>query len=526
MGSDELNATVSELRENMERERERSRQLEKRAAEAEYIAVWLKEELDKSTGAVDLDGTRPVRRRATQEGISEDPAEAPVTGTGTDFSFRTSEEEEMDNTRPVARRAGPPTAPLQQGPPTRPQVGTGPLGTAGALGTGAVGTVPTQPTLGYAQTDLPSRIKAESGPPTRPDVGSAVPTAPKMGIGSQGHLPSEVHSSRPPLAGGKGRSQQPQQAARRQDEEMEQLPMVARVPSYGYDEIDPNAMEDPRQMRQELLKSQRYIEEKQHELIQLEQQNLVLSEELNHEKQKVIELRRAANAEKEEKQKASENLEMNQWLQEEVTLLRNEAAKMQEKLEQATQREQFLKAELADLRTAALKANEMRNEEMGRLSMTVGDQLVQVERELAQRTRELSEATEPFLKHAHGLLGTARKACVQIEGATGRTRQAPPLYDARSRDLSTSFRCILKLLKYIVEVLAQHTGMVNPFGQGDTFSVTDTKSSLHSSFQDQSAPNSQKGIRTPSSEATGQEPGPEVAREEGPGTKSSSCPTQ
>jgi len=405
---EELSATVSELRENVERERERSRQLEKRAAEAEFIAVWLKEELDKSMGAVDLEGTRPLVHR---QGGAEDV--------------------EMDSTQPVVRRAtgeaG--TSAAEGSPPTRPQLGLG-------------GPTPTQPKMGIG---------------TQP---ASLATEPKLG----GLSPWQPEGGPPP-------------------KNVQELPMV-RMPSYDEGLVDISAIQDPRQLREELRRSHQYIEEKQHEVICLEEQNLVLQEELNLEKQKVIELKRAANAQKEESQKASGELEMNQWLQEEVALLRSEAKKMQERLEQAAQREHFLKAEVSDLRSAAGQASNLHSEEMGRLSVTVGEQLLQVEHELAQRTKELSEAIEPFLKHAHGLLGTVRKACVQIEGATGRQRQAPPLYDLRSRDMASSFRIILKLLKYAVEVLAQHTGMVNVFQQGDACSATETAGSLVSSVQD------------------------------------------
>uniref|UniRef100_A0A7S1QL30 Uncharacterized protein n=1 Tax=Alexandrium catenella TaxID=2925 RepID=A0A7S1QL30_ALECA len=279
---------------------------------------------------------------------------------------------------------------------------------------------------------------------------------------------------------------------------------MTRMPSFDED-LDVSVMSDPRELREELLKSYTYIEKKNHEILNLEEQNLVLREELNHEKQKVIELKRAANTQKEESQKVNGDMEMNQWLTEEVTLLRNSVSEMQEKLGQAVQREEFLKSELADARSQTNKATDIHNEEMGRLSVTVGDQLVQVERELAQRTKELSEATEPFLKHAYGLLVAARKAVQQIESASGRpARQVPQLYDLRSRDLAGSFRSILKLLKYMVEVLAQHTGMPNPFdkqgaGNEEKFSVCDSVSSLASSAQASDLGSQRSALRPPNS---------------------------
>uniref|UniRef100_A0A7S4R7L9 Uncharacterized protein n=1 Tax=Alexandrium monilatum TaxID=311494 RepID=A0A7S4R7L9_9DINO len=428
--TEELNATVSELRETMEKERERSRQLEKRASEAEYIAVWLKEELDKSVATADLNGTRPV--------VDHAPQAADLDGTQPVLRHGI-QNVEMDSTQPVVRRRASAiqasSVPEDEVVPTRPQLGVvDPTATAPKLGVlDPAGTVP--------------KLCSLVTPGTQP----------KLGLASlQPDTVGRLH----PMA-------------------------VQRMPSFDDEPLDISNIEDPRMLREELAKSHRYIEEKQHEVIGLEEQNLVLREELNMEKQKVIELKRAANSQKEQNQKAHDELEMNRWLHEEVQLLRNEAAKLQEKLQQAAQREQFLKTELADLRQAAGKASDLHSEEMGRLSVTVGEQLVTVERELAQRTRELSEATDPFIKHAHGLLGAARKACMQIEGASGRSRQAPPLYDLRSRDLANSFRGILKLLKYMVEVLAQHTGMVNPFEQGLGYAcVSETSDSLASSMQD------------------------------------------
>jgi len=448
----ELNATVEELKESMERERERSKQLEKRAAEAEFIAVWLKEELDKSVQSTDLDGTRLVQRRAPAmeedlDGTRKVQRARGAVGTATAWAGQ-GQEEDVDATRPVIRRA--------------------------ATGTGTAA--------------LEADGRGEARPPTRPQMDSCVQTVPQLGTSIDAGIPTAPQGvgtsgipTAPQVIGNSGVPTAPQV-------QQEASPLGSRYRAMTLDEeLDERAigaLQDPQRLREELLRARRFIDEKQQEVMSLEEENLVLQEELNREKQKVIELKRACNTHKEESQKASGDVEMNQWLQEEVALLRNETSKLREDLEQAQQREHILKTELGDLQQEAGKANNLHSQEMGRLSVTVGEQLVQVERELAQRTKELSEVTEPFLKYAHGLLGATRKACAQIDNATGRPRQPPPLlYDQRSRDLRENFRSILKLLKYMADVLALHTGMVNPYERGGTeYSASETGMSLVSSI--------------------------------------------
>merc|ERR1719221_1763226 len=117
--------------------------LEKRAAEAEFIAVYLKEELDRSTLGTNMNmsvsGTRVVQR--TRSGI-------PV-----GVSPGNDEEEDMDCTRQVMRA---------------------PLGSAGEEepGTRAVQRGPDAGNAGPPQL--------HGGPATKPQLGGSLMTAPQV----------------------------------------------------------------------------------------------------------------------------------------------------------------------------------------------------------------------------------------------------------------------------------------------------------------------------------------------------------
>mmetsp|Transcript_129908 Transcript_129908/g.277385 ORF Transcript_129908/g.277385 Transcript_129908/m.277385 type:complete len:573 (-) Transcript_129908:33-1751(-) len=341
-GNDTSAEDVQSLREHLDRERQRSSMLEKRATEAEFIAVWLKEEIDRSQ--------QNVPAGASQRSGDEDDSLGctRVVSRGVD---RIPEEDEMEQTRTVTRAK--------------------------------TGSIRRQGSLGPRSTSRQSVIQ-------------------------------------------------------------------------GLEELDAD------QIREEFQRLLNFAEDKENEALDFQEQNLDLREDLNREKQKVIDIMRAQQA---THAKASGDEELTQWLQEEVAFLRAEAETLREKLSQSGQRERALQKQVRDLTQLQTSASldsargaqeqkQFQAEEMERLSNILGGQLMSVEQELMARAKELS-ALEPFFLQAHTLLADICGMCARFEVA--RSRPPPKLHE-KGEDVSTCLSKILDAQRYIESVLKSRVG--------------------------------------------------------------------
>jgi len=222
----------------------------------------------------------------------------------------------------------------------------------------------------------------------------------------------------------------------------------------------------------ELNETRHSLESSRREVVSLEDETLRLREELNGEKQKVIELKRAAHSRgaawKEELQKITEELTIKQRLEEEVAHLRLEQARFRKELDLLTEREVGARREAARLQQEVVEARAAKQdarsevaekvEEMQILSTVVGGQLVAVEQELTQQMKKSSQLLELFLHRAHEPLAVLRRSCQRIasSGVAGEelwTRAVPPLFEANVHDLHANLSKIVDLLRFVADVL-------------------------------------------------------------------------
>lgn len=214
------------------------------------------------------------------------------------------------------------------------------------------------------------------------------------------------------------------------------------------------------------------LEATRKEVLSLEDETLRLREELNNEKQKVIQLKRGATgraaAWKEELQKLTEELTQKQRLEEEVSQLRREISRFRKELGQVSEREVASRREATRLQQELLEARSEKSrahntvaekeQEMEILSKCVGGQLVAVEQELTNQMKKNSQLFELFLEKAHEPLTGLRRSCRKIaaSGASGRelaSRQVPVLFEVNVHDLQTNLAKIIDLLRFSTEVL-------------------------------------------------------------------------
>jgi len=223
---------------------------------------------------------------------------------------------------------------------------------------------------------------------------------------------------------------------------------------------DPEEIREVLALREELHKLNTHAAKKRDEVMHLTQRNGEMSRELQEERQRVRELRRVEAAHDADLGKVGDSLKLNQRLQDELKYLREEARGLKESISRFRGHEQSLKEEINELHRSKSGSDDCNPEEMERLSMTVGGQLVSVERELAAKTREVSDLAEPFVRQMHALFDAARKACQRLDSGSrgGQPRRVPGLFDPVSRDLHATLRAMLELLHYFVEVLSREHG--------------------------------------------------------------------
>lgn len=220
------------------------------------------------------------------------------------------------------------------------------------------------------------------------------------------------------------------------------------------DKIFDDKNTDVRAVRDELCNTRHHVEEKQHEVTSLEEQVLKLREDLNNEKQKVIDLKRNANTQVEEFEKIAADVELTQWLQNEVTALRGDAARLRDDLNKANAREEDYRQNILDLKGELEKySGSLRPHEVDQLISNMSGHLFEVEQELSERTKELSDISDPFLRAALTEMMQMHAICEQLDAAKGKRREPPRLFDPESRDVRMKLRTILEAMHYVVEVI-------------------------------------------------------------------------
>lgn len=235
-----------------------------------------------------------------------------------------------------------------------------------------------------------------------------------------------------------------------------------------------------------LLQTQRGLQSKHSQVLSLEDENLKLREDLNAEKQKVVELKRkeaTRRAEwKEEVEKISAELAQKHRLEEEIAMLRAGQSRLQEELTRATEREANTRQELQDrvnrLEREAQNAWEQakaeaknrgvvdgRAEELEIVTETVGRQLVAVEQELTRQVQGTSRLLELFLQHSANPIDTVRRSCknMALRGEAGHDAQSlktPPMFERNSNDLRNNLVKMVDVLRFAAEVLERREGLV------------------------------------------------------------------
>mmetsp|Transcript_27755 Transcript_27755/g.83651 ORF Transcript_27755/g.83651 Transcript_27755/m.83651 type:complete len:383 (-) Transcript_27755:147-1295(-) len=211
-------------------------------------------------------------------------------------------------------------------------------------------------------------------------------------------------------------------------------------------------------------------ERKCREVRALEDETLQLREELNREKHKVVEMKKAANSRasqwKEQLEQITGELAQKQRLEEENQQLRVEQALLRK--EYAT-----MKREVERLRSEVSEARARRGghfEELDILSNTMAGQLHKVEQELSDQAQRNAQLLELFLRHIQQPLSSVQRCCRQMTLQSGdafeltglrllRDREVPPLSDVGVHDLKGNLVRIVNLVRYAAEVLEAFDGM-------------------------------------------------------------------
>jgi len=251
------------------------------------------------------------------------------------------------------------------------------------------------------------------------------------------------------------------------------------------------------------------VQEKQKEVLSLEDELISLREELNVEKKRVIHLKEAAYA-RNRKWKAelviiSEEIALKLRLEEEVDIQRQAMIRLREDVAIAKDREATFRREAEmskrevetmkrDVEVANSRAERLQRELVGTkenitqwksavdaaadisqrrrsdnasghdaeaLSFSVTNELIKLEHELAEQVKSntrLANLVQLFLEHAVAPLTTVRSTCKNFV-ATGeanigvRQRVAPPLHEPKVQDAREALVSIVTLLRFCHEVL-------------------------------------------------------------------------
>lgn len=212
----------------------------------------------------------------------------------------------------------------------------------------------------------------------------------------------------------------------------------------------------------ELSQTLRSLENSRKEVISLEDETYRLREELNGEKQKVIELKRAghtrAEAWQEQMQKIQDELAAKNLLEEEVAKCKQQLGILSNREESARREAARLQEELDGLNGGRKSA---RPEEIEKMSAVLGGQIIAVEQELQtqmKRSSQLGLRLEHFLRHSYDPVAAIRRHCRKIAatGAAGKgswSKSVPPLFEVDPRDLPGNLMKVLDLLRFAADVL-------------------------------------------------------------------------
>jgi len=242
----------------------------------------------------------------------------------------------------------------------------------------------------------------------------------------------------------------------------------------------------------------------------LEKTCVRLQEELCRERQKVSDLKRAAQTRaatwKEELAKIQSELSAKECLEKEVVKLREEQTQLLEKLSQSRHggeheknpalptfgsglnlhmdappplgEAERLQAKLAQARLDAEHRESQFADELKHLSGTFGRQLQSVEQELRRQVHQNATTQELFLKHLRGPIERVLQACQHL-AATGpltlRTRRAPPALE--DQDLHSQLVKIVDIMRFAADVLEAYKSLE----RSDRAPLSMPQEQLHSS---------------------------------------------
>jgi len=193
----------------------------------------------------------------------------------------------------------------------------------------------------------------------------------------------------------------------------------------------------------------------------LEDDLLRLREQLNAEKEKVLELKRAAQSRRaawqEELGKITDELGAAERLQGEVDSLRADSARWRRALERANGRAEALQSELRQARAGQSGAGELALQEGPAGDRGLLPPAAESSSELRERERRTSHLLGLFLQHARGPAQRLRRSCRCLvdAGAAGgepRLRQVPPIFEADVRHLQDGLVKMVDLLRYLADV--------------------------------------------------------------------------
>eukprot|EP00930_Biecheleria_cincta_P039925 TRINITY_DN27399_c0_g1_i1.p1 TRINITY_DN27399_c0_g1~~TRINITY_DN27399_c0_g1_i1.p1 ORF type:complete len:442 (-),score=123.22 TRINITY_DN27399_c0_g1_i1:54-1379(-) len=219
-----------------------------------------------------------------------------------------------------------------------------------------------------------------------------------------------------------------------------------------------------------------------------------LQEELCRERQKVSDLKRAAQTRaatwKEELAKIQSELSTKEGLEKEVAKLREEQTQLLEKLSQSRHgadhekdpalptfgsglnlhmdappplgEAERLQAKLAQARLDAEHRESQFADELKHLSGTFGRQLQSVEQELRRQVHQNATTQELFLKHLRGPIERVLQACQHLAASgplTLRTRRAPAALEGKDQDLHSQLVKIVDIMRFAADVLEAYKGL-------------------------------------------------------------------
>ncbi|CAK0909078.1 unnamed protein product [Prorocentrum cordatum] len=241
-------------------------------------------------------------------------------------------------------------------------------------------------------------------------------------------------------------------------------------------------------LRGELQEARRGLEQKRKEVLRLEDDSLKLREELNTEKQKVLELKKDGHRRKtlvqEELGKLTDELGAKEMLEEEVRRLRTESARYRRGLEQASSQAERLQRELDEARAAKTGATRLVSEshhQMDMLSSSLSGQLMAVESELREQTQKTSQLLELFLQHSQTPMQRMRRSCrrIAMSGEAGDPeadpwlKQVPPIFETDVHHLQDNLVLMVNLIRYLADVHEARDNLLSPGSQshaGATYS--------------------------------------------------------